>query len=355
MGAIRMKRSGTTDTPWDGPATEAAMPNDASALRYCHAWVDEHGDPDVKGSYKFPICSKQGGPVNLAACRNGLARLGGAHIPDGDKPAVEALLHAYLPDEDEKPGDTDSEGTVDNRYRPGIGMFGQPRPESGWWQITNVTDGESDVYLSDEIGGWGVSSSAFIQDLRATDTGRINLHLNSPGGSAFDGVEIYNALMAHPASVHVTVDGMAASAASVIAMAGDTVTMSPGSSMMIHNAISGAIGNASDLRKTADLLDGVSKNIASIYAARTGQPVDHWQPLMDAETWFHGQEAVDAGLATAITKHPARADALAAVTRWNLTAIYQHAPKPPVRPAPVQPPASSNWLERLTSAKEAQE
>lgn len=355
MGAIRMRRSGTTDTPWDGPAAEAAMPNDASALRYCHAWVDPDGDPDVKASYKMPICAKQGGPVNLPAVRNALARLSNTNIPAGDKPSVELLLHSYLPDEDEKAGDKDSEGPQD-RYRPGVGMFGQARPERGWWEIRNATADSADVYLSDEIGGWGVDASAFISELQATKCRRIDLHLNSPGGNAFDGVQIYNSLMAHPASVHVSVDGMAASAASVVAMAGDTVTMAPGSSMMIHNAISGAVGNAADLRKTADLLDGVSRNIASIYAARTGKPVEHWQALMDAETWFHGTEAVTAGLATNVTEHPARPDALTAMTRWNLTAIYQHAPKPPVPSAPVhQPPASSNWLERLTSAKEAQE
>jgi hypothetical protein len=105
--AIPVHHTATVDTPWDGPAAVAAMPNDAATLKYCHAWEDSDngadgdapgGGDDVKANYKFPHHKTKGGPANLGACRNGLARLPGAHIPDGDQPGVKAHLAAHLAD-----------------------------------------------------------------------------------------------------------------------------------------------------------------------------------------------------------------------------------------------------------------
>lgn len=96
--AIAVHHTATTDEPWDGPAAVAGMPNDAAALRYCHAWVDSSGDASVKGSFKFPHHKTKGGPANLSACRNGLARLSGADIPSGDVAGVRAHLQAHLDD-----------------------------------------------------------------------------------------------------------------------------------------------------------------------------------------------------------------------------------------------------------------
>jgi ClpP class serine protease len=118
----------------------------------------------------------------------------------------------------------------------------------------------------------------------------------------FDGIAIHNALANHKAQVNVTVDGVAASIASVIAMAGDTVTMARGSQMMIHEGHTVAVGAAADMRAQADLLDTVSDTIASFYAGRAGGDVPMWRNRMRKETWYSAEEAVKAGLADAVAE-----------------------------------------------------
>lgn len=168
-----------------------------------------------------------------------------------------------------------------------------------WYRIENRAADTSvvDVYLYDEIGYFGVTAGDFIADLRDIAADTIELHLNTPGGDAFDGIAIYNALRDHPAGVQVTIDGLAASAGSFIAQAGDRVVMNRGSQMMIHDAWGLSIGNASDMTRMADILDRHSDNIAAIYAERAGGTVDQWRELMRDESWFTADEAVDAGLA----------------------------------------------------------
>ena len=137
------------------------------------------------------------------------------------------------------------------------------------------TAGESaDIRIYDEIGSsfWGDSLSA--KDLAASiddlDVDTLNVYINSPGGDAWDGIAIMNALRRHRATVNVTVDALAASAASVIAMAGDRVTMNRGAELMIHDASGMAWGNAGLMRDTADVLDKLSDSYADAYAARAG-------------------------------------------------------------------------------------
>lgn len=198
----------------------------------------------------------------------------------------------------------------------------QLRPRRDWYSIRNAaTPSETDVYIYDEISWWGVSADQFAKDLRAITTDKINLHLNSPGGSAWDGIAIYNSLRQHKATIDVHVDGIAASAASVIAMAGDSVIMHRGTTMMVHEAWGMTVGNAADHRKTADMLDTLGDEIASIYAAKAGGSVRSWRDVMEAETWYRGQEAVDAGLADETD------DSLAAAAenRFDLT-IFRHPP-----------------------------
>src|SRR5690606_38136643 len=122
----------------------------------------------------------------------------------------------------------------------------------------------------------------------------------------FDGVAIYNALRDHPADVAVRVDGLAASAASFIAQAGDKVTMNRGSQLMIHDAWGLCIGPAADMRETAALLDRVSDTIAGLYAARAGGTVEDWREAMLAESWYSAEEAVEANLADEVV--PAKGD-----------------------------------------------
>lgn len=168
-----------------------------------------------------------------------------------------------------------------------------------WYRIQNYVQGSdtASVYVYDEIGYWGVSASDFVRDLQGISAANIELHLNSPGGEVFDGIAIYNALRDHPANITVYVDGLAASAASFIAMAGDTVKIARNAQIMIHDAITVVIGNAADLVREAEMLDKVSDNIADIYAQRAGGTVKQWRKAMQAETWYSAEEAVAAGLA----------------------------------------------------------
>lgn len=168
-----------------------------------------------------------------------------------------------------------------------------------WYSIRNAAPGaRTQVHIYDDIGFLGKTAHDFIQDLDGIE-GPIDLHLNSPGGEVFDGVAIYNTLLARD-DVDVYVEGIAASIASVIAMAGDRVFIAPTAQFMVHNAFAMAAGDATDLREMADQLDRNTENIASIYAARTGRSREHWLALMDKESWFTGQEAVDAGLADSV-------------------------------------------------------
>jgi ATP-dependent protease ClpP protease subunit len=190
-------------------------------------------------------------------------------------------------------------------------LDGQPEPRP-WFHLGDVraeaSEGQgdeakaatksADVYVFDRIGGWGgVSADDFVRDVAGLDVDHIDLHLNSPGGDAFEGVAIANVLRSHKANVTVWVDGIAASAASVIAMAGDEVVMNVGSQLMIHDASALAWGDAGTMRKASEVLDSVSDSLATTYAAKAGGTAAEWREVMVAETWYTGEEAVTAGLA----------------------------------------------------------
>ena len=195
--------------------------------------------------------------------------------PAADLPRLLALLGPREPDTDRDPKAT----------------------PPGWYSITNVSAAEAEIFIYDHIGTFGVTASDFIGELREIKASKIALHINSPGGDVFDGIAIFNALSSHKATITVWVDGVAASAASFIAMAGDEVVMAPHSQMVIHDAMGLAMGGADDMRKMAGLLDKSSDNIASIYAEHTGTEVAVWRQRMKDETWFSDVEAVDVGLA----------------------------------------------------------
>ena len=158
----------------------------------------------------------------------------------------------------------------------------------------------ADVYIYDEIGeSWwgGISPKSFVDQIAGLDVDQMTVHVNSPGGAAWDGITIMNALRSHKAKVDVIVDGLAASAASAIAMAGDTITMNRGAQMMIHDASGGAYGNAQFMEETAGILHKLSDSYADIYAAKTGGTREEWREAMKAESWYTAEEAVQAGLA----------------------------------------------------------
>ncbi len=170
-----------------------------------------------------------------------------------------------------------------------------------------VEDGVATLRLYDPIdsygGDWGVSAKEFAVALAAlpADTSEIRLHVNSPGGEVFEAVAIMNQLRAHRARVVAVVDGIAASAASVLVASADEAVMGRNATAMIHDAWGMTIGNAADMRQTADVLDKLSDNLADVYGARnaTTAAID-WRAAMRAETWFTADEAVAAGLADSV-------------------------------------------------------
>lgn len=161
---------------------------------------------------------------------------------------------------------------------------------------------EAEIWIYEEIGaGWfgGLSAKQFADDLKALGkVEKITVRLNSPGGDVFDGIAIYNILKSNPARVTVNIDGLAASIASVIAMAGDEITMAENALMMIHEAWTIAMGNAGDFREIADRLEKVNGVIRDTYARQSGDKAsaDTITGLMAAETWMTAQEALDYGL-----------------------------------------------------------
>ncbi len=213
-----------------------------------------------------------------------------------------------------------------------------------WYRMEAAGDGASvDVYIYDMIDSWfGVSASRFVRDLEALDVGTINLRVNSPGGSVFDGVAIMNALRRHPANVIATVDGLAASAASFIIQAADEVVMGRGTELMIHDASSICWGNAADMVEMAAHLDRISGTIAGIYAERAGGTAETWREAMQAETWYTADEAVKAGLADRVDGKAAEPEA---TNRFDLS-VFAHAgrrnaPAPAVNASPERRPSLS--------------
>lgn len=221
-----------------------------------------------------------------------------------------------------------------------------PENAADWYRIVNSADDldETDIYVYDAIGGWfGMYADDFIRDLKDIGTRKINLRINSPGGSVFEGIAIANALRSHPASVTVYVDALAASIASVIALAGDRLVMMPQSQLMIHDASGACYGNAEDMEYMVGLLNKQSDNIADAYADRAGGTSDEWRDLMKAETWYSAKEAVAAGLADEVMPFPPKkedeekpAPASARMeTNWDLTAYrYAGREKAPAPPTP---------------------
>lgn len=152
--------------------------------------------------------------------------------------------------------------------------------------------------IGDDWLGDGVTASRFREDLEALgEVEDITVRINSPGGIVWDGVAIYNTLKEHPAEVLVHVDGIAASSASLVAMAGDVVVMGTASQMMIHNPWSFAIGDAEDMRKNAEVLDQIRDGMIEAYVAKTGLSSDEVRDMMDAETWMLADMAIDNGFA----------------------------------------------------------
>lgn len=163
-------------------------------------------------------------------------------------------------------------------------------------RVRNRADGAAEVWICDEISWWGILAQDVIAVLNEIDADRILVHLNSPGGDVYEGVNIRRALLDHPADVYVSIDGMAASIASVIMQAGDTVGIDPMGMVMIHDASGFCYGNAVDMAAMAMLLDKISDTIAAGYADHAGGTAEEWRQKMLAESWFNADEAIEARL-----------------------------------------------------------
>ena len=164
---------------------------------------------------------------------------------------------------------------------------------------------KAEVYIYEDIGdGWlgGISAKAFADQLNALgDLDEINVRINSAGGSVFDGFAIYNTLIKNSATIIVDIDGLAASIASIIAMAGDEVNMSSNALMMIHDPWIVASGSAGDLRKQADLLDTVRGQLLATYVNRTDGDESVISGMMTEETWMTSEEALGHGFIDSIS------------------------------------------------------
>ena len=172
-----------------------------------------------------------------------------------------------------------------------------------WYTIRARAPGaqkaRTEVLIYDEIGAYGVTAKGFLAELGALpDDAAIDLRLNSPGGSVFDAVAIYNALQRHEGAITVWIDGIAASAASYIAMAGDEIVMPENAFLMIHDPSGLVMGTAADMREMAETMDKIAGSMIRGYAGRSGRSEEEIAALMTAETWFDAQDALAAGLAT---------------------------------------------------------
>jgi ATP-dependent protease ClpP protease subunit len=201
-------------------------------------------------------------------------------------------------------------------------------------QASLQSDGTLELLIYEDIGadfwtGGGITAKSMKDQIDfAGDFSRLSVRINSPGGDAFEGNAIYNLLRAQKKPIDVYVDGIAASSASIIAMAGDTITMGPNAMMMIHNAWGQCSGYAEDMRKTGDVLDKVSDSIGKVYVGRTGKSADEIASMMDDETWMDARECLDQGFCTEITgDEEIQEMALARARRFKALRRMKHVPE----------------------------
>lgn len=193
--------------------------------------------------------------------------------------------------------------------RQDVHAFTKPQVHDRWAQdaagVRALDSGDNVITMFDIIGedfwsGGGVTAKRVASQLRAIGDRPVEVQINSPGGDMFEGIAIYNVLREHPQPITVKIMGMAASAASIIAMAGDTVEIGAASFIMIHNCWVLAVGNRHDMRETAEWLEPFDQAMVDLYAARTGQVAKDVAKWMDAETFMSGSQAIERKFADAL-------------------------------------------------------
>lgn len=199
-----------------------------------------------------------------------------------------------------------------------------------FWDFKGLAEKKGELYLYGPISdsSWykdDVTPAHFQKDLaNLGDLDVLDVYINSPGGDVFAGIAIYSILKRHPAAVNVHVDGIAASAASIVAMAGDKIVVPKAATLMIHNAWGIGMGNKKDLRGLADELERLDGQLADIYAGRTGKDREQVAAWMEAERWMSGEEAFADGFADEVEENKQIA-ACADVGKWLNK--YQHPPE----------------------------
>ncbi|MBK8184764.1 MAG: Clp protease ClpP [Candidatus Competibacteraceae bacterium] len=218
-----------------------------------------------------------------------------------------------------------------------------------WYRIRAARK-TAEIRIYEEIGAWGITAKQFADDLAALgDLTAINVRINSPGGDVFEALAIHNALQRHPAKVTTYIDGLCASAATLIALAGDETHMVSNGMYMIHEPWTMAGGDAETMQKSADLLNVTADQIVTMYARKTGIAADDLRAKMQVETWMTAQEALDEGFIDVID------EALRVAAKAHDLSRFTHPPTmtkeaamadpvipetPPIAdPVPVVPPA----------------
>lgn len=234
-----------------------------------------------------------------------------------------------------------------------------PVTQKSWFRMQAKEDQTADIYIYDEIGGWGISARRFTEDLISLgNLSHINLHIHSPGGEVFDGIAIYNQLKNHSATITVYIDGLAASMASVIAMVGDTVIMPKNAMMMIHKPWGVSWGDANDMREYADLLDKLENVLIPAYVAKTGKTTEEITAMLEQETWLDGDECVEHGFADKVIE-PVKAMASLTSKRIEEFSSMPSAIKNQITPKnttkPTQQPQPNSSPEPQPSATYADE
>lgn len=209
----------------------------------------------------------------------------------------------------------------------------------------NTESAEMLIYdvIGEEWDGSGVSAGNVSEALAQMDGKRVTVRINSPGGVADEGIAIYNVLKRYEGGVDTVVDSLAASAASVIALAGETRTTLKGSRWMIHSAMAIGMGNASDMRKIAEVLEVYDSSLADIYAEYMTIPSNGIRGIMSVETWYDSAGSLTAGLSTTTTE-------AASTQRPRMAAWFEHAPTDMMEagtPARLKPQPIARELARL--------
>jgi ATP-dependent Clp endopeptidase proteolytic subunit ClpP len=208
-------------------------------------------------------------------------------------------------------------------------------PTQSWYALAKKTDiSQTEISIYDEIGAFGVSAKSFLADLQRIPADHtILLKIHSPGGEVFDGNAIFNSLKRRAADVIVQIEGIAASMATVISLAGHHVKMAANGFYMIHNPWGMALGDAAELRDQAELLDKIRSNMVGAYAAKSGQSPEQIEEWMDAETWFTAEQAHAAGFVDEITD---RLDIAASANTPRVLAKFRNTPAALLTPPPTQ-------------------